>query len=181
MIIRALIVGVSFVTGTAVTVSGQTTGRAASPGHAPEAGKALPSAGGASLNDSTRSYDAQALRFESHWGSANILRGANGSVVATVGWFRSFDAEKMVAASPRAVLEARTFETDNFRGSLVTALGATTLAVGVLIASNSSNNASSPVLIIAGAGAIGWGLQHVGRSYGALSRAMWWYNRDLDR
>src|SRR2546423_289377 len=90
MIIRALIVGVSFVTGTAVTVSGQTTGRAASPGHAPEAEKALPSAGGASLNDSTRSYDAQALRFESHWGSANILRGANGSVVATVGWFRSF-------------------------------------------------------------------------------------------
>jgi hypothetical protein len=53
------------------------------------------------------------------------------------------------------------------------------VAIGIVVASNNSNNASSPILIIAGVGGIGWGLQHINFSYGALSRALWWYNRDL--
>src|SRR5438045_4477685 len=173
--IRALRIGASFVAGIA---GAQTGGRAAPSAGAPGLVKSLPSAH-ATVYDSTRRYDAQALRFESHWGSADIIRGASDSVVATVGWFRSFDIEKMVASSPRAVTEAHAFETNNFRGSLVAALGGATLTAGVLVASNMSNNASSPVLIIAGAGAVAWGLQHVSLSYAALARAMWWYNRDL--
>ena len=48
-------------------------------------------------------YDAQALRFETHWGSADIIRGANGPVIGTVGWFGDFDVERLVASSPQAV------------------------------------------------------------------------------
>ena len=125
------------------------------------------------------SYDSQALRFESRWGSADIVRGSSGALVGTVGWFRDFDVEKLVESSPRAVTEAREFKTNNFRGSVASSLGALALVTGVVVASNSSNNASSPILIIAGAGVLAWGAQHLNQGYAALSRAFWWYNRDL--
>ena len=35
------------------------------------------------------------------------------------------------------------------------------------------------ILMIAGAGALGWGAQHLNTGYSALSRSLWWYNRDL--
>lgn len=131
--------------------------------------------------DSVRSYDSQALRFESRWGSADIKRGAAGSSIGTVGWFRNFDVEQLVSASPRAVTEARTFRAENFHGSLATGVGALTFLTGVILTSNSSNNAASPILIIVGAGGIAWGAQHLQLGYSALTRAFWWYNRDLTR
>ena len=131
--------------------------------------------------DSTRSYGAGALRFESSWGNVRIIRGADGPVVGTSGWFRDFDLTQLLASSPSAVAEARVYQTDNFRGSLVGGIGAATTLVGVLVAANSSNNASSPVLVIGGVSAMVWGAQHLSTSYSALSRALWWYNRDLTR
>ena len=131
--------------------------------------------------DSSTVYDSQALRFESRWGSADIMRGAKGEVVGTVGWFRDFDVEKLVQSSAQASDAAHDFRVSNFRGSLVTTIGASLVAIGLVVAGNNSNNASTPVLIIAGAGGIGWGLQHISQSYAALSRAIWWYNRDLSK
>ena len=160
----------------------QTNSHPAAPVAAPVATPAGAGAGAVSSSrkvtsaDSTQISAGQALRFESSWWSADIIRGADGPVLGTVGWFRDFDVEKLVQSSPRALAEARQFETNNFRGSLVSAIGATTLAIGVVVAANSSNNASSPILIIGGAGAIGWGLQHINRGYASLSKALWWYN-----
>ncbi len=131
--------------------------------------------------DSATVYDSQALRFETTWGSANIMRGAKGEVVGTVGWFRDFDVEKLVGSSPEALAEAKEFRSNNYRGSLVSTIGASLVAIGLVVATNNSNNASTPVLIIAGAGGIGWGLTHINASYAALSRALWWYNRDVGR
>jgi hypothetical protein len=131
--------------------------------------------------DSTHTYAAGALRFESNWGNVSIIRGADGPVVGTLGWFRDYDLTQLLASSPEAVADARRFQTDNFRGSLVGTLGATTTVIGVIVAANSSNNAASPVLIIGGVGAMVWGAQHLSMSYSALSRALWWYNRDLKR
>jgi hypothetical protein len=133
----------------------------------------------AARTDSATVYDSQALRFESSWGNANIMRGAKGEVVGTVGWFRSFDVEKLVQSSPQAVAAAKDFRVSNYRGSLVTSIGAGLVTAGLIVAGNNSNNASTPVLIIAGAGGIGWGLTHINASYAALSRALWWYNRDI--
>ena len=135
----------------------------------------------ASAQDSTRTYDLRALRFETSWGNVQVIRGANGAVVATSGWFRDFDIEKLLASSPQAAAEARVYQTNNFRGSLVGGIGAATTVAGILITANSSNSASSPVMIIGGVGAMVWGAQHLSRSYAALSRALWWYNRDLSR
>src|SRR4051812_44656046 len=118
----------------------------------------------AARTDSATPYDSQALRFESSWGSANIMRGAKGEVIGTVGWFRGFDVERLVQSSPQAVAAARDFRVSNYRGSLVTSIGASLVAAGLIIAGNNSNNASTPVLIIAGAGGIGWGLTHINAS-----------------
>jgi len=139
------------------------------------------SARAASVSDSTHKYDVQALRLESNWGNVSIIRGADGPVIGTAGWFRTFDVEKLVAKSPSALADARAYRRNNLQGSIVGGLGALTLGVGVIVAANSSNNASSPVLIIAGAGAMAWGAQHVSMAYSALSRSLWWYNRDLAR
>jgi len=138
-----------------------------------------PSSRPPTAGDSTRVPNTGALRYESSWGSADIIRGADGPVVGTVGWFRGFDVSKLVESSPRAVAEARNFQTNNFRGSLVSTLGTATMVIGVVVSANSSNNAASPILIIGGAGAIGWGLQHINIGYRALSKALWWYNKDL--
>jgi len=133
------------------------------------------------ITDSAHSYDAHALRFESSWGTVRIIRGADGQLVGTGGWFRDIQLEKLVAGSPSALSQARLYEKNNFRGSLVGTVGAVTSAVGLVLTTNSSNSAASPALIIGGVGAMVWGFQHVNMSYSALSRALWWYNRDLPR
>jgi len=164
-----------------LTAGAQTIGHAAPTAAAPGSGTTVISGRASAASDSSRNYDAQALRFETHWGSAEIIRGADGLVIGTVGWFRDFDVERLVASSPQAATEARGFKKDNFRVSLVGGIGALTLAAGTVITANSSNNAASPILIIAGAGAMVWGAQHLNAGYSRLSRAFWWYNRDLTR
>ncbi len=132
-------------------------------------------------SDSTRAYDGQALRYESYWGNARIIRGADGPLVGTAGWFRSFDVEQLVAASAPARAEARLYKTNNFRGSVIGSIGAAAAVVGVMLAANSSNNASTPILIIGGVGAMALGAQQLNTAFSALSRSLWWYNRDLAR
>jgi hypothetical protein len=166
--------------GFGVRAQAQSSGHASAPVAAPAAAGtgAVAVSRKAATTDSVPAAAGQALRFESSWWSADIVRGADGPVVGTVGWFRDFDVEKLVQSSSRAVAEAKAFQTNNFRGSLVSTIGATTLAIGVVVAANGANNAASPILIIGGAGAIGWGLQHINRGYASLSKALWWYNRD---
>jgi hypothetical protein len=166
-IFLALISGVFCVFGATTTVGAQTNGAKIN---------------GAQITDSTRGYDRRALRFESSYlGSAKIIRGADGPLVGTAGWFRSLDVEKLLAASPSAQAEARVFKTNNLRGSVVGAMGAAATAIGIVVTANSSNNASSPILIIGGVGAMAWSAQRFNIAYSALSRSMWWYNRDLAR
>jgi hypothetical protein len=136
---------------------------------------------GAQSKDSTRATDAQPLRYESYFGNARIIRGADGPVVGTAGWFRDFDVEKLVATSPSAQSDARLYKTNNFRASVVGSIGATVTLIGVAVTANSSNNASSPILIIGGVGMMGWAAQHFTTAYSALSRSLWWYNRDVAR
>jgi hypothetical protein len=136
---------------------------------------------GAQSKDSTRSTEGQALRYESYFGNARIIRGADGPVVGTAGWFRDFDVEKLVATSPSALSDARLYKTNNVRASVVGSIGATVTLIGVAVTANASNNASSPILIIGGVGMMAWAAQHFTIAYSALSRSLWWYNRDLGR
>jgi hypothetical protein len=135
----------------------------------------------AAAPDTASSYDSQALRLESHWGEYRVVRGAKGSLVGTVGPVRTFDVEDLVKRSPVAAAEARVYKANHLPASIVGVAGALSFVTGVIVASNSSNNASSPILIIAGSGAMFWSAQHLNTAYAALSRSIWWYNRDLKR
>src|SRR6478672_3276530 len=138
-IIPALLACAMFVAGSAgAQANAHSTVKAAAP--AKETASA-PESRVPAVTDSSRAYDSEALRYESRWGSADIKRGADGKVIGTVGWFRDFDVVALVAPSPRAVTEAQSFKTENFRGSLVGGIGALTFVTGLVIASNSSNNA----------------------------------------
>jgi hypothetical protein len=172
----------AFIVGVGTIANGQTTA-SGSPRVAPDGPAATRSVGARApiSADSSHSYDAQALRFETNWGNVKIIRGIDGPIVGTSGWFRGFDVEKLVARSPAAVKEAQSYNTANSRGSFVGVAGAVTTAIGILVMANSSNNAASPVLVIAGIGTMAWAAQHLSTSYSALSRALWWYNRDLTR
>jgi hypothetical protein len=175
----ALMVGVALVTGGAAKAGAQVKKNeeaSAGPTAATNA-RSLPERG----TDSVSTYGTTALRFESSWGNVSIIRGADGPVVGSLGWFRDFDLNKLLASSPSAAADVRAFQSNNFRGSVVGVIGATTTLIGVVVAANSSNNAASPVLIIGGVGAMIWGAQHLSMSYSSLSRALWWYNRDLKR
>ena len=175
----ALTLGVAFIAGAAANAGAQVkkNEEASSGPTAATSARSVP----ARASDSTRTSAAGALRFESSWGNVSIIRGADGPVVGTLGWFRDFDLEQLLAGSPPAVADAHVFQTNNFRGSLVGVIGATTTLIGVVVAANTSNNAASPVLVIGGVGAMVWGAQHLSMSYSALSRALWWYNRDLKK
>ena len=175
----ALSIGAGLIVGAGARAEAQVRENEAT-ARAPGAASSAPSIP-ARAEDSTHSYDARALRFESSWGNVRLIRGADGPVVGTGGWFRDFEVEKLLASSPSAVAQARVYQTNNFRGSLVGGIGAATTVIGIVVTANRSNNASSPVLIIGGVGAMVWGAQHLSMSYSALSRALWWYNRDLTR
>jgi hypothetical protein len=172
----ALTLGVALLSGAKAGAQSKNKGEAVS-GSAPTSAVIT----GERATDSTRTYVASALRFETNWGNVSLIRGADGPVVGTLGWFRDFDLTQVLASSPSAVADARVFETNNFRGSVAGAIGATTTLIGVVVAANRSNNAASPALIIGGVGVMVWGAQHLSMSYSALSRALWWYNRDLKR
>lgn len=178
-ILWALFAGASLL---GVNAQAQTKDRPAPPtSPAASSGTAVGASHVMARSDSLRTADDRTLRYQSSWGSADIIRGADGPVIGTVGWFRDFDVQKLVESSPRGVIEAKNFQSNNFRGSLVSSIGAGTLAIGIVVAGNNANNASSPILIIGGAGAIGWGLHLINNGYAALSKALWWYNHDQAR
>jgi hypothetical protein len=131
--------------------------------------------------DSSHDYDAKALRFETNWGNVKIIRGVDGALLGTGGWFRDPGLTELFAASPRALTELKDYQRNNFRGSLIGGVGAAATVAGIVVAANSANNASSPIIVVAGISAMVWGAQHLSMSYAALSRAMWWYNRDAVR
>ena len=131
--------------------------------------------------ENPNSYDARALRLESSWGRVKILRGVDGLTAGTTGVFNSTNVEKIVAGSARAETEARLFRASHRPGAVASVVGALTFTGGLIAATNNANSAATPMLMIGGAGAMFWGARQLNAAYGSLSRAVWWYNRDLPR
>lgn len=131
--------------------------------------------------DTTGGYDANALRVESHFGDLRIVRGVNGPAVASVGTFRTVNLVKLVAPSENAVKEAREFERNQRPGSIASLLGV--IVVGTSVAVSTRNDPSWGLVSaeVAGAGLLFYGGIRLNRAYNALSRSIWWYNRDLRR
>lgn len=125
------------------------------------------------------SFESRALRLESGWGNFQIVRGPDGLVVGTAGVLRATNVEKLVAGSHRAESEARLFRANHRPGSIATAVGAMTFVAGAVAATSSAGTAATPVLMVVGVGGMVWGVRKLNTAYTSLSRAVWWYNRDL--
>lgn len=131
--------------------------------------------------DTAAGYDANALRLESHFGDLSIVRGASGSAVASIGVFRTVSLVRLVAPSENAVREAREFERNQRPGAIAVMLGG--MILGASIAMSTRNDPSWGLIPagIAGSGVLIYGGLRLNRAYNALSRSIWWYNRDLKR
>jgi len=129
-----------------------------------------------------RTYDENALRVDQHRGAINIVRGVSETVVLKVGPFRSVDVAGIVSPSPNAVGEAKKFEHDYRPGAWIASFGIATLGMAIGSYRIADLNQAVPTgLTIAGVSLITYGGWRLGNAYRALSKSVWWYNRDLKR
>ncbi len=128
------------------------------------------------------SYDDNALRLEGHVGDVRIVRGAQGTVLGKIGVFRGIDIAKLVSPSEKATIEAKNFAHDYGPGTWLTSIGIATLGAAIGVSRIDDVNGSITTgLILAGTGLIVYGGGRLQNAYNALSRSVWWYNRDLKR
>lgn len=128
--------------------------------------------------DST--YDENALRVESRYGDLQIVRGVQGTVVARAGVFSGPRVVHIVSGSERALAEARAFERDYQPAQTMVAIGIATLGAAIGAWRVTEINSGIPTtLTIVSMSLITYGGIKLERAYQALSKAIWWYNRDL--
>ena len=127
-------------------------------------------------------YDENALRVESRQGNLQILRGIDGKVAARGGIFHGPDLSDLVIQSDSALAEAKVFERDYQPGQWLAGLGIATLGAAI---GASRINDINPVIQVGLTAtsfvSIAYGAKRLHSAYGALSKAIWWYNRDLKR
>ena len=123
-------------------------------------------------------YSTCALRVESgFFGSKRLVRGAEGRPAGRITLFTP-DLTRIVAASPRAVAYARSYERTRTTLAFIGVGAAGLLTYAYL---NVGNGEAPPRAAL---GAVGLALVAIpisGRSNRALSRAVWQYNRELPR
>ena len=129
-------------------------------------------------------YDARALRIENTWGKRLLVRGRDGIVVGRIG-SGGFDLPAALAPSPNAVKEAKVFATSYKRGNTILALGILAWGIGGGVARMEGIDAAVAIpawtAVAAGTVMIAYGGVQLNNAFTALSRSLWWYNRDLAR
>lgn len=143
---------------------------------------ALLSLGATAMGAQDSSYDQNALRVESHRGDLQIVRGIRGTVVARAGVFRGPRVVDLVSQSEKALEEARVFEREYRPGQYIAAVGIAMMGVALGASRIPDFSVAIPTgLTTASFVLIAYGGAKLHRANQALSRAIWWYNRDLRR
>ncbi len=125
-------------------------------------------------------YDTRALRFESHLGIFKVIRGGDGTVVAKAEWFKRFDLASIVSPSVRALAEAREFSRNRTPGVWMASLGFLVFAAGaIMLKATRELNVFSVVTGLIGTALMVYGAGRLEEAGKALSKSLWWYNRDL--
>jgi hypothetical protein len=132
------------------------------------------------MNAQDHSYDEKALRVDARFGEVRIVRGVDGPVVGQIGIVRGADVATIVSGSPNAVAEAREFQRNYRPGMITVGLGLIALGASTGISQiHGVNRGITTGLTIVTVGLITYGGTRLQRAYNALSRSIWWYNRDL--
>jgi hypothetical protein len=146
-----------------------------------DASEALPAALLELTRDSLGSYDASALRVETHMGEFQIVRGLNGPIVGKIGMFSRPDMASLVAPSERAMIEGREFNR-NYRPGMAAGLtGMVIFATSVAASSIAGTNWGWSAATVGGGALMVYGAVRLDKAYSALSKSIWWYNRDLKK
>jgi hypothetical protein len=125
-------------------------------------------------------YDRRALRFESHRWTIRVLQGNDGVVVGRTQWFRRFDLASIVSSSDRALSEAEEFNRNRTPGMWALSLGILAVAAdAIVVRVNGNPGFVTSALGIGGVVLIVSGAERLDRASEALSKSLWWYNRDL--
>lgn len=123
-------------------------------------------------------YDRCALRIEGR----NILQGREGRRVARFRLFGTPQITPHVASSDSALAYARFFEHEDPRGRLLVSIGALTAIVALELDRQRGDFPTAWAAVAGvGAGVEIWGVIKSQRATRALSKSIWWYNRDLPR
>jgi hypothetical protein len=128
--------------------------------------------------DST--YDARALRTSGILGVVEVYRGSENDLVGRVGTLRGLDLASVVSASPNAVLEARKFQRDYRIAALE--VSAAIVSLGLASGLHKVTDLSSLVHEATWGGTFVLfvlGARSFMTAYSALSKSIWWYNRDI--
>ena len=134
------------------------------------------------LNAQEATYDEEALRVDQHRGTVSIVRGVSETTVLKVGAFRAVDVAGVVSPSPNAVAQAKIFEREYRPGMWMVSLGVATLGAAIGSYRIAGLNQALPTgLTVAGVSLITYGGWRLGNAYRALSKSIWWYNRDLKK
>ncbi|HSJ05406.1 MAG TPA: hypothetical protein VK936_01805 [Longimicrobiales bacterium] len=122
-------------------------------------------------------YDTCGLRIRAPSFSAPraIVRGTDGTEVARLGLMEPAIAP-LVQLSDSAVAHARVYDVLNDRGSIITIVG-TVLSIGAPIIFRDTGQKIG--FAVAGIGITVYGGMVSNQAQEALSRAIWWYNREL--
>jgi len=139
---------------------------------APGAGRAAAQAADACT------YDTCALRVERR----AIVGGVEGRVVTPIGYFRT-DVGRVPWQSDPARRYARLFARDYTPGRLLYVLGTVAYTVGVFEGYRREEGFTGWPLaaVIGGVGVGVYGSYRLRRADDALSRAIWWHNRELPK
>lgn len=128
------------------------------------------------------SYEQNALRYYDSQGNIKIVRGISDSVVGSIGTFRRGNLSELVSSSANALKEAKVFESNYRKGAWVAAAGV--LVLGAWIGTTQVDQMNPGVrttLLLGGFVALAVGATRLEAAYQALSKAIWWYNRDLSK
>jgi hypothetical protein len=127
------------------------------------------------------SYTTCAIRVEPSLFGTRIVRGVEAQPVAQVGIFGARPRlSELVAISEPAVQQARIFERQGPRGTLLL-LSGMMLAVIPAFSGESWSDELRLGSGLAGVGLTLWGSFTMAEAQRALSRSIWWYNSELDR
>jgi hypothetical protein len=139
-------------------------------------------AGAVPMTAQDSNYDNEALRVETRGGGLKIVRGIQGTVVARGGMFHGPRLANLVTRSDSALAEARVFERDYQPGQYALGLAIMTFGAAVGVWRTPAINQSIATgLVVASVVSIAYAALKIGSAGQALSKAIWWYNRDLKK
>lgn len=129
--------------------------------------------------DTLESYDVKALRLETHMGEFRIVRGINGPVVGKIGLFSRPDMAALVAPSENALREGREFNRNHGPGMAAGVAGMVVFATSLAASHAAGTNWGLTAATVGGGALMVYGGIRLDKAYSSLSKAIWWYNRDL--